>query len=489
MNFSFSYAPETSLSQMIGFETAGRLWSSYLTDNVRINIYVEPTNTLPVGVAGGALMGIAADRPYSTWRTRLAADRKTTTDQVVHRNLPSNTSSFTAWVNDIGPDGNISSNKSQQSSTKLNISRANAKSLGLINGQSTALDGYVLMNTQLPSLGLNWNYGVGGVIPNNRVHFLSVAVHEIGHVLGFYSGVDASGWQIMPIEGFYDDGDEENGGSGERDPRGPLQNATGLDMFRFSNEDQIDLVIGGSPFFSINGGTTKRADFSTGVNRNLGGDGYQASHWKSNGGALGIMEPSISPGQIRPQRALDRQAMDAIGWDLGTTTQVNLAALRNQAKASLASRLGVTVAQLDANPALAQQLTQDRSQDAIAMIEQSQIYEWRWSRRGRRTGYWDSIDLPPAQMTSNVTRSTGNKPLETGWGRNVPSPDSLTTTEPIQARSISNSQKNSQAENSITGSARSVITNPSLGHLSSVAPMDVLSPHYLIGSELLQPIF
>lgn len=493
MNFSFSYAPGTSLNQMIGFETAGRWWSSYLTDNVKINIYVEPTNTLPVGVAGGALMGIDADRPYSTWRTRLAADRKTNTDQVVHRNLPSNTASFTTWVNEIGPDG-MTSNKSQKSSTTLNLSRANAKALRIIGGQNAALDGYILMNNQLPNLGLNWNYGTGGTVPSNRVHFLSVALHEVGHVLGFYSGVDASGWQITPIDGFYGDDDDDDGGSsGEQDPRGPLQNATGLDMFRFSNEDQLDLVIGGSPFFSINGGTTKRADFSTGTNRNLGGDGYQASHWKSNGGALGIMEPSIAPGQRRTQRALDRQSLDAIGWDLGMTTQVNLGTLRNQAKASLANRLGVTVAQLDANPALAQQLTQDRSQDAIAMIEQSQVYEWRWSRRGRRTGYWDSIDLPPAAMTASTTSLRSNR-LETGWGNQAENSDSLTATQLTstaltQARSGLDTQVQTPQE--MGAMSRGLIMETGTVSQSSpmIAPMDVLSSQYVIGSEWLQTAF
>ncbi|QYO62929.1 hypothetical protein [Leptolyngbya sp. 7M] len=75
MNIVFTYGPGTTLEQMVAFETAGRLWSTYFTDDVTVNIYVEPSSTLPTGVAGGALMGIEADESYSTWRTRLAADR------------------------------------------------------------------------------------------------------------------------------------------------------------------------------------------------------------------------------------------------------------------------------------------------------------------------------------------------------------------------------------------------------------------------------
>ncbi|NJL41929.1 MAG: hypothetical protein HC899_38690 [Leptolyngbyaceae cyanobacterium SM1_4_3] len=112
-------------------------------------------------------------------------------------------------------------------------------------------------------------------------------------------------------------------------------------MMRFSNEGKLDLVVGGSPFFSKNGGTTKDADFATGVDRNLGGDGYQASHWKSSGGILGIMEPDINLGARRSVTRLDQQALDVIGWDLGTGS-VNLDALQAQAKQALADRLNVT---------------------------------------------------------------------------------------------------------------------------------------------------
>ena len=493
MQFSFTYAPGASLDQMIGFETAGRLWASQLTDNVTVNIYVEPTNTLPTGVAGGALMGVEADQQYSAWRTKLAADRKSATDQTIHQNLPSNTSSFTAWVNDIDATG-MTSNKSEQSSNTLNLSRANAKALAITNGQGAALDGYILMNNQLSGLGLDWNYSLDGNLPANSVDFLSVAVHEIGHVLGFYSGVDASGWQITPIDGFYSDDDDDDGGNsggGGQDPRGSLQNATSLDMLRFSNEDKIDLVVGGSPFFSIDGATTKRADFATGVNRNLGGDGYQASHWKSSGGALGIMEPNLAPGQRRNLLSLDQQALDAIGWDAGTG-QANLTDLQNQAKTALAGKLGLTVAQLEANPAAAQQLTQDRGQDAIAMINQSQIYEWGFSRRGRRTGYWGTLDLPAASATASDPASES---LATGWSLAAVSSDGLTAGR-VQSRSAISQQTVTQQTSldPLTASslaASSSALSPALSYATSipastVSSLDALSPNYLIGSELLQ---
>jgi hypothetical protein len=500
MNFVFTYAPGTTLEQMVAFETAGQLWASNLTDDVTVNIYVEPTDTLPVGVAGGALMGVQADQSYSAWRSQLAADSKSGTDQSVQQNLPTDSISFTAWVNEITPDG-TTSNKLEQTSSTLNVSRANAKALGLTNGQGTALDGYILMNNQLPALGLDWNYSLDGALPANSIDFLSVAVHEIGHILGFYSGVDVSGWQITPIEGFFvddddDDDDDGSGGSGsDRDPRTPLRNATGLDMLRFSNEDNIDLVIGGSPFYSIDGGTQKVADYSTGTNRNLGGDGFQASHWKSSGGALGVMEPTIAPGQRKGLRPLDQQALDAIGWDAGTG-QANLTTLQNQARAALATRLGVTVAQLQANPGLVQQLTQNRSQDVSVMIDQSQVYEWGWSRKGRSARYWDSIDLPPSAVSSAATTASvasinisdaASSDVMTGWGMGSGTADPLTLggqNQPVE-EAILQSEVQSDSRSAVASS----LLSPMMASSTTLMPIDVLSPNYLVGTELLQSAF
>jgi hypothetical protein len=46
------------------------------------------------------------------------------------------------------------------------------------------------------------------------------------------------------------------------------------------------------------------------------GDGYQASHWKDDLG-LGIMDPTAAPGERLSISALDIEAMDVVGWNLG----------------------------------------------------------------------------------------------------------------------------------------------------------------------------
>jgi hypothetical protein len=50
--------------------------------------------------------------------------------------------------------------------------------------------------------------------------------------------------------------------------------------------------------------------FSTGV---FNGDGRQASHWKDNL-TLGIMDPTLAPGELAVIRPLDLKAMDVIGY-------------------------------------------------------------------------------------------------------------------------------------------------------------------------------
>jgi hypothetical protein len=59
---------------------------------------------------------------------------------------------------------------------------------------------------------------------------------------------------------------------------------------------------------------------STGRGNSTGGDGQQASHWKDdalNGQYLGIMDPTLSPGQRKTMTANDLLAFDAMGYQIG----------------------------------------------------------------------------------------------------------------------------------------------------------------------------
>ncbi|NJP09689.1 MAG: hypothetical protein HC866_09540 [Leptolyngbyaceae cyanobacterium RU_5_1] len=377
-SLNFSYAPGTSLNQIIGFEMAGGIWSRHLADPVTVNLYVQTTNDLPSGVIGGALPGILPNQRYESWRNKLATDRTSAEDQLAYKNQQNDADKFTALIDGYKIDNNY----------YLNMSRANAKAVGMLDLNHNGLDGAILMNT-LAGQPVNWNYDFSGQVPINTLDFLSVALHETAHTLGFFSGVDQPGWLIQKTN--YD---ADHQSDFYATLVGKLNNATPLDMFRFSSQSVqqagsgdswIDLSVGGNPYFSTDGGKTVLGQFTTGVDTTLGGDGNQASHWKQQGNPLGIMDPTLVAGQRRSLSALDLRAMDAIGWDL-QQLGIDLTVLQQQAKEQLAQRLGVTVAWLDSNPeAAAALLTSDRTQDVEAMIEQSQIYNWRSGRGG---GWW-----------------------------------------------------------------------------------------------------
>jgi hypothetical protein len=381
LNFNFSYAPGTSLEQMLAFEMAGNIWSSYITDNTTVNIYIETTNDLPENVIGGALPGIAADRRYQDWRNKLGSDRTSAQDNLAFNNMQDETDKFTALIDGYKIDNN----------EKLNMTRANAKALNMLSGNPNDLDGYIVMSNLANLSNVSWNYDVSSnTVSNNSLDFLSVGVHEIGHILGFVSGVDKPGWLSQKTEYNQNNIDDYYASL-----IGTLNNATPLDMFRYSaesiaegglSEHWIDMSVGGNPYFSVNGGQTALGYFASGEDTSLGGDGEQASHWEERSNPLGIMDPTLHKGQKRNIAALDLQAMDAIGWDLNYNLRdgissnelgLDLTTLKALSEQELADRLGISVADLYNNATgSAQALTGDRNQDLETMIENSKIYEW-----------------------------------------------------------------------------------------------------------------
>lgn len=134
--------------------------------------------------------------------------------------------------------------------------------------------------------------------------FVGVATHEIGHALGFISGVRKRlDINSPPVNGPFSDHQ--------------FTYVSGLDLFRYSALSDLSNVIdwtadNRAKYFSLDGGTTVGPLFSNGVNF---GDGRQASHWKDNLG-LGMMDPTAGRGELMAISANDIRALDAIGWNL-----------------------------------------------------------------------------------------------------------------------------------------------------------------------------
>ena len=378
--FDFSYAAGTTDAQILGFEMAGEFWSQYLTDNVTINLHVEMTNNLPDNVIGGALPAIEDNIKYENYRRNLKRDRISGLDYSVERNQQDEDEKFTAYFSSKYEEDGYKVDNNEY----LNMTRANAKALNLVYSHSGKLDGYILMRDldgwndgDLNNIRWDYNYN-DNYVANNELDFLSVAIHEVGHAIGFVSGLDQANWLSGVRK--VNSGNEDDFYS---DLVGNLNNATPLDMLRFSrnsyqmsgdDENWIDMSVGGNPYLSFNGsGGRPVAYFSTGINTSLGGDGSQASHWKQQDNAMGIMDPVLRTGQKREITNLDKQLFDAIGWNVNYSSRSNWQEVYNDALENAEDAV-----------------VRNRTEDVNKMINSSVVYNGRRSRRSRSGGSWQT---------------------------------------------------------------------------------------------------
>ena len=305
LTFTFNPTAATPQNVIDGFVAAVALWSDLFTDNVTINVDIDfgsfmNPNTL------GSTSAVRITDTYTNVRTALSGDATSADDALAVSSLPGG-ASFAIRLNGTtnNPNGAGSlipyiDNDGDANNTTIEITRANAKAIGLLAANDAGTDASIKFSQDF-----TWDFdrtdGISG-----GTDFVGVAAHEIGHVLGFTSGVDVLDTNIN----MFDDD--------------VFDNVRPLDLFRYSSPGTIDWTAGqpaGSQYFSIDGGTTSLTTFSTG--RTVG-DGQQASHWQDNLG-IGIMDPTLSVGEFSDITVLDIRAFDVIGWDVDTT--MNLAYL------------------------------------------------------------------------------------------------------------------------------------------------------------------
>ena len=306
LDFNLTFVSGTSAQAEACFRTACAYWSSVLTDNVTINLTVgQGTKDANNNTFGSTILASTVSayqtNTYTQFRAALSTDAKSSSDNVAVASLAS-LSSFGLLINDTlnNPYGASSSvsyvdNNGNANNTSVQLKTANAKALGLMASNASATDGAIIFNSAF-----NFDYDQADGINSSYYDFIGIAIHEIGHALGFSSGVDR-----LDV------------GPGSNDSAYPY--VSPLDLFRFSTLSAANGIIDFSAgnedkYFSLDNGVTKIASFSTGQEL---GDKQQASHWKDSLG-LGIMDPTVSKGTLSIVTNLDALALDVIGWNLAS---------------------------------------------------------------------------------------------------------------------------------------------------------------------------
>jgi hypothetical protein len=298
LTFNFTPATGTSQQAIDGFAQAGNFWSSLFTDNatVNVNINFSALSSGILGETGSSSKAFSYTQVYNA----LNADKTSADDISAVKNL-ANSSTFNMLLNRTSNNPNgvgsattyVDKDRDANNST-IRMNTANAKALGLL-GTTTTSDASISFSNQF-----SWDFNRTDGITGGTFDFVGIAAHEIGHALGFVSGVD-----IL---------DSNSRNPYYRDDQFTYVNT--LDLFRYStaskNQGAIDWTADTrDKYFSVDGGTTKIASFATGQNF---GDGRQASHWKDNLG-LGIMDPTSAYGELLQISENDQRAFDVIGWN------------------------------------------------------------------------------------------------------------------------------------------------------------------------------
>ncbi|MDJ0636421.1 MAG: NF038122 family metalloprotease [Xenococcaceae cyanobacterium MO_188.B29] len=346
VEFQLIYDSNIDTQALAGFQEAAAIWESKFTDSMTINLNIGFKSLAPnvLGTTGSK----SNIYTYSRVGNALIQDKTSRDDTIATSNLPgfsslSMNNGLSKHFDFVGTeeDGSleitdVTNGGITTDNTSLFINRANAKALGLIDSYDLADDTSITFSSDFP-FDFNRNDG----IDNDKFDFVGIALHEIGHAMGFTSGMNTVDRSA--------DVDPDTGNT-------PSQNGTDLDgatvfklldIFRYSdlsaaigedtNEKILDLSVGdnpveyngviydGNPYLSIDGGDTiltgvtdgtRKAFMSTGV---FNGDGRQTSHWKQDLG-IGLFNPTISPGELLVMSDLDVRALDIIGYDSVTAT-------------------------------------------------------------------------------------------------------------------------------------------------------------------------
>jgi len=314
----------------LGFEIASAYWASVFTDNVTVNLNIgfQSLGTGILGSTSSARSLLSMNQTYSA----LSADRTSALDfQAVSSLQPLGVSVLGASFGAVSVTANAinaTNNGYLDSATRFDndggvnnsataITKASAKALGVTTDANGNAINYASADAAITfSSNFAFDFNPTNGITAGQYDFIGVAIHEIGHALGFVSGVDSY--------------DGRTGPGGPNATLGTLEGfvvASQLDLFRYSAADKMDWSTSADDkFFSIDRGVSQLFGDSRMSLGRFNGDGRQASHFKdgtSCTGQLGVMDPTFCSGTLGEISALDLAAFDAIGWNLNMDVLAN----------------------------------------------------------------------------------------------------------------------------------------------------------------------
>lgn len=303
-----SLASDPQSAQIIGaFQRAANNWTSQFDNTFKFNFTID-FSQLSVGVLGSTNSS-KGTISYDGYRSALAGTAHSADDFQAISSLPTS-SSLPLLLNGVrdNPNGRGSltpylDNNGDANNATIRMTLANAKAMGLLDPNNSATDAAITFSSRYRSY---FDFNPDDGISAGQFDFVGIATHEIGHALGFISGVDTLDIN-RPTTGsmnFYSY---------------QFTYVSPLDTFRYStissgiNGGVVDFTIGSAgQYFSLDRGQTRIADFSTG---SVYGDGRQASHWKDNLG-IGLMDPTADFAESLRISNTDLRAFDVIGYTL-----------------------------------------------------------------------------------------------------------------------------------------------------------------------------
>ena len=264
----------TGEKALAGFQEAASFWESMFTDDVTVNLAID------FAALGDNILGStgssAINWTYQGFSGYLINDATSALDAIAVNNLSCDTTqaqapgvaacaiNFLDRERDTDDNADWESRIDRDGSTdnySLNVNTANAKAMGidLVGlGIMTADDADANITF---SSDFDFDYDATDGI--DGYDFVGIAIHEIGHALGFVSGVDS-----------YDHWDAQKYFGNDVPELDDRPNASILDLFRYSDVsvtvgtntglDIKDWRAGADSYFSVDGGTTNLGAFSTG---------------------------------------------------------------------------------------------------------------------------------------------------------------------------------------------------------------------------------